>query len=1282
MYLNGVSVDADTFSGSRIKGSSPIEIGHYNNGADQFLDGQVAEVQVWSTTRTAQQIADGYDQAIENPQSVSSLAAYWQLGQADANGVIQDLSAGNHDATLGFAVPSSAPWLNGPVLALDGTNNDYVQASGGPGGSPAITLEAWINPHSIDNENAIIAKGASYAATNLFNVTYGGYLAFYASNSSQWVYSTTPVAAGEWSHVAVSFDPTAGGVVKFYVDGVLAGTTTTNGGVSSDTAIGIGTQSGYGDRANPFDGEISDVRVWSDVRTGSEIADNMDARLEGNESGLVGYWPLDGNLTDLTSTPATATITGATFESAAPTVLGPNVSRAMDFSGTGEHVSASGPALANSSFSWEFWSFRDVATPNSNWILSQGSTPDTNQALSIGYYGTAVNGDLSNYFVFGFFNNDVVYLNPTDDTGQWVHWAGTYDSVTNERKLYKNGVLVAYDDVDDHPAQYQGDLQATGPLVIGSWGNGNDGFDGRIADVRVWNDVRSADEIRDNMSHFVPWDSEGLAANWRLDDAPTGAASTAADSSPGGHNGTIIGSPDYVTNSAPIFDTNIQTLEDVTVRGMIETEDGGTLAYTVYSPASHGTVNVDTHGNYSYEPAVNFHGTDTFSIRVTPTAGSIQTITFNVNVTDDTSPALHLVSGTQYVIPTTGVDDIIVGSSGADAIIINGPMESGDTVDLGAGTDSLTLNYGANGNTLVVSNVESLLGSTGADHVTIAGTEIGTTATSFDGGNGSDELIITATAALTRAASQLTGIQSFETWTLGSDQSYSLTLNDYNVASGQTLTIDGFTVTANLTLDATAETDGKVILLGGSGSDTLTGGAGNDILRGGAGDDRLGGRGGADILDGGDGFDRVSYSGASAATTINLATGTGTVNGVTDTLISIESVIGSAFADTITGSDNSALFDYVDGFTHPTRSRLERFAGLAGNDIINGGAGFDQVDYSQDAGAGGTAGVTVNLSTGTATDGFGNTDTLTNIEFVRGTMSADTLTGANNASGTAESFIGLGGNDVINGGTITSGATNRVDYSNDASFGGTNRVVVNIDTASHSFSGGGTINAGTAKDGFGDSDTLTNINDVTATNNNDELFGGTTAFQTFAGLGGADIISGFGTGITQVDYSRDAGAGGLSGVTVNLSTTSHNGVASGTAVDGFGDTDTLSGIRGVRGTNTDDFIYGGTNDERFRTLGGDDYIDGGAGTDEIDYSNDTNYGATHGAIINLTTGTATDGFGDTDTLLNIENVTGTSLADTITGDSNANTLAGGNGDRHANRRRWRGYVRVGGGWWA
>jgi hypothetical protein len=43
----------------------------------------------------------------------------------------------------------------------------------------------------------------------------------------------------------------------------------------------------------PYDGLIAEVRIWNVARTGAQLADAMNSRLTGDETGLVGYWPFD-----------------------------------------------------------------------------------------------------------------------------------------------------------------------------------------------------------------------------------------------------------------------------------------------------------------------------------------------------------------------------------------------------------------------------------------------------------------------------------------------------------------------------------------------------------------------------------------------------------------------------------------------------------------------------------------------------------------------------------------------------------------------------------------------------------------------------------------------------------------------------------------------------------------------------------------------------------------------------------------------------------------------------
>jgi Ca2+-binding RTX toxin-like protein len=117
------------------------------------------------------------------------------------------------------------------------------------------------------------------------------------------------------------------------------------------------------------------------------------------------------------------------------------------------------------------------------------------------------------------------------------------------------------------------------------------------------------------------------------------------------------------------------------------------------------------------------------------------------------------------------------------------------------------------------------------------------------------------------------------------------------------------------------------VLEGKAGDDLLFGLDGNDDLRGGAGDDVLEGGRDGDKIDGGSGTDIASYASSSSGVVVNLMNGTasgGDAQG--DQLTSIEGVIGSAFADHLTGSNRDDIIK-----------------GGAGDDVIRGGDGIDEI---------------------------------------------------------------------------------------------------------------------------------------------------------------------------------------------------------------------------------------------------------------------------------------------------------------------------------------------------
>ncbi|MCF8177721.1 MAG: calcium-binding protein, partial [Sulfuritalea sp.] len=300
------------------------------------------------------------------------------------------------------------------------------------------------------------------------------------------------------------------------------------------------------------------------------------------------------------------------------------------------------------------------------------------------------------------------------------------------------------------------------------------------------------------------------------------------------------------------------------------------------------------------------------------------------------------------------------------------------------------------------------------------------------------------------------------------------------------------------------------------------------------------------------------------------------------------------YTGALTGSSFNDLLISVDGAQSLSGGGgNDVLYGGAGNDTLDGGNGYDMATYEINA----AGAVTVNLTAGTATDSFGGTDTLTNIESIRGTSFGDTLTGDSANLNTylssfqSRTFEGLGGDDTINGGTSLPGNVTIASYA--SSSGG---VTVNLATG-----GNGPDGTGSASGGNIGQDSLINIGFVVGSAYDDQLTGGshnasTIAaghFEQFEGGLGNDTIDG-GEGTDRASYQNASGS-----VTVVLDTDGNNGNGySGTATGAAGN-DVLLNIEQVRGSGYADNLTGGASNDAFEGLGGNDTIVGGMGTDTI-----------------------------------------------------------------------------------
>jgi len=269
---------------------------------------------------------------------------------------------------------------------------------------------------------------------------------------------------------------------------------------------------------------------------------------------------------------------------------------------------------------------------------------------------------------------------------------------------------------------------------------------------------------------------------------------------------------DSLLNQAPAVAAVVAATvaEDVAYSGVVEATDvdGDALTFSVVGAPGNGAVTLDeTTGSYTYTPAANWSGVDSFRVAVTDSFGHVveQEVQLNVEAVAD-APELTVVSP---IVATPGEN--IIGN-GSDNVLMGGA--GGDLIDGGDGNDVLV--------------------GSGSSYIEVP-LDVGAALGDFDG---SESLTITL-SGLPVGAILSAGVDNGDgSWTLSADMLAGLVLTA-NVDAGFSLTVTAVSTEANgssasVTKDIQVElADAGNTIVGGSGNDQLVGGAGADVIHGG-----------------------------------------------------------------------------------------------------------------------------------------------------------------------------------------------------------------------------------------------------------------------------------------------------------------------------------------------------------------------------------------------------------------------------------------------------------------
>lgn len=568
-------------------------------------------------------------------------------------------------------------------------------------------------------------------------------------------------------------------------------------------------------------------------------------------------------------------------------------------------------------------------------------------------------------------------------------------------------------------------------------------------------------------------------------------------------------------------------------------------------------------------------------------------VVLNGSAADNYFEAAAVTSNHAVIAHGGDGEDVIVGSANADTLHGDGGKDTlygsagADLMAGGTGTDTVDYSPSIAGVTVnlltgvgnggyahadTLTEVENVIGSSFADNLTGSKganrLEGGSGADRLDGGDGADTLsggagddVLVGSAG----ADQMTGGDGTDT----ADYSGSIAAVMVNLLTG--VGNGGY---AHQDVLSGIET-----VIGSAFADVVVGDAAANRLEGGAGDDRLLGSAGADQMIGGSGTDIVEYTHSAAGVAVSLTSGLGSGGDAAgDILSSVENLMGSAFADTLTGDSGTNWLAGGEG--------ADTLDGAGGNDVLVGGVGADRmvggigidtVDYS-----GSIASVAVNLVTGKGMGGYAHADSLSGVENLIGSAFADTLTGdaaANRLEGGsgADTIGGGGGDDLLIGGAGAD-VMNGGDGVDTADYSASIRAI-NVD-----------LNTGLGLGGYAHADVFVGIEQIIGSVFGDNLIGDASA-NSFTGAAGDDVLFGgagsdrfvFGNAVGNdrvLDFAAGAGSedwidlSGNSFLNTFADVVGHTVQSGGdTLVDlGNGDTLTLVGVDRLA-LHQDDFIF-------------------------------------------------------------------------------------------------------------
>ncbi len=386
---------------------------------------------------------------------------------------------------------------HGTSVLFDGANDYAVTPEGISFNETSWSVEAWIQKATAAS-GTVLSTGRDGQGTFSIGMTPDSVKVTIDDNT--WL-AKNQFNDGNWHHYAVVYD-TAKAMLTIYADDQLIMEKPVNG-VTAAGPVYFG-KSCFGNE-NHFAGSIHDMRIWRGAQAYTDVIQNMNIGLTGNEPGLNSYWPMDeatGSVLLDKARSRNATLYGNWNIQPGGYAYGFDGTQALDFS------TASIPVSNEMDMTIEMW-FNGGAQVGNGYLFSNGNTGIATcpAAKTINIYMNSQ----GNIVVEN--NNQSIVTDGSYNDNNWHQLA----FVVNRRgyaTLYMDG-----EKTNSITAPQIGSMESA-YAWIGARGyvdnsllKHTDGyFNGSVDEVRIWNLARRQDQIKMYMNNRFSGTETGLLA--------------------------------------------------------------------------------------------------------------------------------------------------------------------------------------------------------------------------------------------------------------------------------------------------------------------------------------------------------------------------------------------------------------------------------------------------------------------------------------------------------------------------------------------------------------------------------------------------------------------------------------------------------------------------------------------------------------------------------------------------------------------------------------------------